>query len=135
MDESLLAAFRATRYLVCLDPVEWADIRIDQPLPVALHALVGAQAWGSITAWNPRGEPRDLADNLAAQGQLFAALREWPGAAIRPGIGIGTSGWHEPSLFVTGPDRATLDALARRHEQLAYLHGRADGTARLRVME
>ena len=32
MDESLLAAFRATRYLVCLDPVEWADIRIDQPL-------------------------------------------------------------------------------------------------------
>ena len=78
MDESLLAAFRATRYLVCLDPVEWADIRIDQPLPVALHALVGAQAWGFITAWNPRGEPRDLADNLAAQGQLFAALREWP---------------------------------------------------------
>jgi hypothetical protein len=135
MDESLLAAFRATHYLVCLDVVEWADIRIDQPLPAALRVLVGAQAWGFITAWNPRAEPRDPAGNPAAQRQLLAALREWPGAAIRPGIGIGTDGWHEPSLFVIGPDTAMLDTLASRHEQVAYIHGRADGTAHLRVVE
>ncbi len=135
MDESLLAAFRATHYLVCLDFVEWVDIRIDQPLPAALQVLVATQAWGFITAWNPRAEPRDPADNLAAQRQLLAALRAWPGAAIHPGVGIGASGWHEPSLFVIGPDTATLDRLARQHEQLAYVHGHADSMAHLRVLE
>ncbi|GGY18563.1 hypothetical protein GCM10008098_08230 [Rhodanobacter panaciterrae] len=136
MDRALLDAFRATDYLVCIDAAEWADIRIDQPLPSSLQALVGARCWGFITAWNPRAETtRAPADNLAAQRELLGALRAWPEAVIHPAIGIGRTGWSEPSLFVIGPDIATLDALARRHEQLAYIHGHANSIAHLRVLE
>jgi hypothetical protein len=136
MDSALLDAFRTTDYLVCLDEVEWANIRIDQPLPPPLQARVGARSWGFITAWNPDAKTtRTPADNLAAQRELLSALRAWPEAVIRPAIGIGRGGWNEPSLFVIGPDSARLDTLARQHRQLAYLHGRADGVAHLRVLE
>jgi hypothetical protein len=134
MDEALLEAFRATNYLVCLDETEWASIRIDQPLPPLLQALVGTCSWGFITAWNPRAQPRAEADNTAALHEMLTVLRGWPGTLIRAGIGVGASGWTEPSLFVTGPDHAMLDALARQYGQLAYLHGQADGCARLRLM-
>lgn len=136
MNKALLDAFHATDYLVCIDTVEWAGIRIDQPLPTSLQALVGARSWGFITAWNPRAETtRTPAGNLAAQRELLTALRAWPEAVIHPAIGIGPTGWSEPSLFVVGPDTATLDTLARHHEQLAYVHGHADSIACLRVLE
>ena len=135
MDEARLDAFRNTAYLVCLDPVEWTCIRIGQPLPAVLQSLLGVRPWGFITAWNPRAQPRDPADNLAAQRHLLAALRAWPDAVIHPGIGIGANGWHEPSLFVIGPDTPALDTLARQHEQLAYVHGQAGNIARLRLLE
>ncbi|HWX67778.1 MAG TPA: DUF3293 domain-containing protein [Rhodanobacter sp.] len=136
MDKALIDAFRATDYLVSVDEVEWAGIRIDQPLPPVLQALVGARSWGFITAWNPSAETtRTLAENLAAQRDLLAALRAWPEAVIRPAIGIGRTGWHEPSLFVIGPDITMMDSLARHHEQLAYIHGHADGIAHLRLLE
>ena len=134
MDEALLDAFRTTDYLVCLDEVEWASIRIEQPLPEPLQRLVGHRAWGFITAWHPQAQMRAAADHLAAQRELLAALHVWPGAVIHPAIGIGASGWHEPSLFVIGPERATLDALARRHRQAAYVHGQGSELARLRLL-
>ena len=134
MDKALLDAFRATDYLVCLDEVEWASIRIDQPLPAPLQQLVAQRAWGFITAWHPQAKMRASADNRTAQRELLAALRACPGAVIRPAIGIGASGWHEPSLFVIGPQRATLDALARQHRQAAYVHGAGSAPARLRLL-
>ena len=134
MDKALLDAFRATDYLVCLDEVEWASIRVDQPLPALLQKLVDQRAWGFITAWHPQAQVRAAADNLAAQLELLAALRACAGAAIRPAIGIGASGWHEPSLFVIGPEPAVLDTLARRHRQVAYVHGAGSAPARLRLL-
>ena len=134
MDKVLLDAFRATDYLVCLDEVEWATIRVDQPLPEPLHRLVGQRAWGFITAWHPQVQVRTAADNLVAQRELLAALRTWPGAVIHPAIGIGASGWHEPSLFVIGLEPATLDALARRYRQVAYVHGQGSEPACLRLL-
>jgi hypothetical protein len=133
MVEALLHAFRATHYLVCLDEIEWADIRVDQTLPASLQALVGKSAWGFITAWNPLATERPEAENLAAQYELHAALRQLPNAIIRPAIGVG-SDWHEPSLFVIGTDTAALDTLARRHRQLAYVHGESGTPALLRVL-
>ena len=134
MDKALLDAFFTTDYLVCLGEVEWVSIRVDQPLPAALQRLVGQRAWGFITAWHPQAQVRAAADNRAAQRELLAALQAWPGAVIRPAIGIGASGWHEPSLFVIGPELATLDALARRHRQAAYVHGAGSEPARLRLL-
>lgn len=134
MDEALLEAFQATTYMVCLDEVEWASIRVDQPLPPPLRTVVGVREWGFITAWNPRAQLRAVTDNVAALREMLTVFRGWPGTLIRPGIGIGANGWIEPSLFVAGPDQAMLDALARQHGQLAYVHGQADGVARLRLL-
>lgn len=134
MDEALLEAFRATNYMVCLNEIEWASIRVDQALPPPLRAVIGAREWGFITAWNPRAQPRAMTDNVAALREMLTAFRAQPETLIRPGIGIGASGWAEPSLFVAGPDQAMLDALARQHGQLAYVHGQADGVARLRLL-
>jgi hypothetical protein len=134
MDKSLIDAFRTTNYLVCLDEVTWASIHVDQPLPTSLQALVGARSWGFITAWNPRSESRSPADNLTAQGELLVALRASPEAVIYPAIGVGASGWSEPSLFVIGPDLPTLDALGLRYQQNAYVHGQGVELARLRLL-
>lgn len=135
MDEFLLEAFRATAYHVNLDTVTWATIRVDLALPAELVPAVGSRPWAFITAWNPQARRRPLAENLAAQHELLAALQEQPGATVYPAIGVGSSGWIEPSLFAIGADVEALDALARKHAQLAYVHGQADGVAQLRLLD
>lgn len=135
MDEALLEAFHATAYHVCLDTVTWATVRVDLPLPAQLAEVVDSRPWAFITAWNPQARRRPPAENLAAQRELLAALQNQPGVAIHPAIGVGTSGWSEPSLFVVGADVPSLDKLAKAHGQLAYVHGEADGAALLRVLD
>jgi hypothetical protein len=135
MDEFLLEAFRATAYHVNLDTVTWATIRVDLPLPGELVSVVGSRPWAFITAWNPQARRRPSAENLAAQRELLAALQSQPGATVYPAIGVGNTGWIEPSLFVTGVDVDTLDMLARKHAQLAYVQGQADGIAHLRLLD
>ena len=134
MNEALLQAYRDTEYLVCLDPVEWTCITIDQPLTDSLQRKVGANDWGFITAWNPLSEACVLADNLAAQRALFADLTAIPAASMFAAIGIGRSGWYEPSLFAIGVDQPTLDVLGRRYHQHAYVYGNGTDPARLRVL-
>ena len=126
--------YRDTAYLVCVDTVEWACIGVDRSLPDTLQLKVGAHSWGFITAWNPLSEARVLADNLAAQRKLLADIQATPDASVFAAIGIGRSGRHEPSLFVIGPDRSTLDALGRRYRQHAYICGKATEPARLRLL-
>lgn len=136
MDDALLAAYRATAYVVCVDAVQWPAIHIDAPLPAALQALVGGHAWGFITAWNPRSQRRGEDENLAAQRELLAVLQEHAERlALYPAIGIGVGGWHEPSLFVIGPSMRTLDALAAQFGQSAYVHGVGSAAARLRLLD
>ena len=135
MDEALLEAFRSTTYHVCLDAVRWSIIRVDLPLPAPLAAAVGARPWAFVTAWNPQARRRPPAENEAAQRELLASLEQQAGAHVYPAIGVGASGWSEPSLFVTGVDVETLDRLTRTHGQLAYVHGEASGHATLRVLD
>lgn len=133
MNEFLLEVFRSTTYHVALDTVRWAAIRIDLPLPAELAATVGERHWGFITAWNPQASRRSQAENLAAQQALLDAVRQLPEAVAFPAIGVGPTGWSEPSLFVTGIDVPMLDRLMREHAQLAYVHGLAGGPATLRM--
>lgn len=132
MDETLREAFRETAYHVNLDTLTWATIRVELGLPAELLAVVGTQPWAFITAWNPQARRRAAADNIAAQQALLTALQALPDVRIYPAIGVGSSGWSEPSLFVIGAETAAMDSLARLHRQLAYVHGRADGAALLR---
>ena len=134
MDEELREAFRATAYHVNLDMLSWATIRVDLPLPAELAVVVGTRPWGFITAWNPQARRRSAAENLAAQKALLAALQGHADASVYPAIGVGSSGWIEPSLFVVGVDTGTLDELAASHRQLAYVCGVAGATAVLREL-
>lgn len=124
MDEALLAVYRATDYRVRLTQGGWASIRIGQLLPVALHALVGVQPWGFITAWHPRSQQRSRLLNRRAQRQLLADLGVLAEVtAIRPALGVGAQNWREPSLLVVGASPDPLDRLARHYEQNAYVYG------------
>jgi hypothetical protein len=135
VDELLLEAFRATAYHVNLDTVTWATIRADLPLPAELASVVGLHPWAFITAWNPQARRRPPAENLAAQHELLAALQNRPGVTVYPAIGVGSTGWIEPSLFAVGAEVDTFDRLARKHAQLAYVHGQDGGVARLRLLD
>ncbi|RDI99671.1 DUF3293 domain-containing protein [Dyella solisilvae] len=136
MDERLLAAYLATDYRVRLTGGGWASIRIGHPLPPALRLLVGSQFWSVITAWNPRSQHQPRRDNRRAQQALLTNLRALADVqAIRGAAGVGQDGqWREPSLFLLGPKQEALDRLAQRFGQHAYVHGRGDGVARLRLL-
>ncbi|HXS73748.1 MAG TPA: DUF3293 domain-containing protein [Rhodanobacteraceae bacterium] len=132
-----LREFLDTEYRVRLARGGCAVIRIGEPLPRALHACMQDERtpWGFITAWNPWAKRLSRALNRVRQRELLIALRE-RGAVMRPGVGIGTGEnlWREPSLFVVGPDFATLDALGQRFEQAAIVRGLGYGNAELRVL-
>ncbi|WP_266158579.1 DUF3293 domain-containing protein [Dyella silvatica] len=135
MDETLLAAYRATDYRVRLVQGGWASIRIEQPLPAALHVLIGAQHWGFVTAWHPRSQQLPRLPNRLAQRQLLADLGALTEAIrIRPALGVGIHGWREPSLLVIGPTPEALDTLARHYRQNAYVYGLGRDLARLRQL-
>ncbi|WP_109125930.1 DUF3293 domain-containing protein [Dyella sp. C11] len=135
MDETLLAAYRATAYRVRLARGGWATIRIGQPLPPVLDALTRQLPWGFITAWNPRSQPASLMENRSALRNMLTALRALPDVAlIQPAVGVATTPpWREPSLWVVGPGTGECDALAVRFGQLGYIHGGSDGLATLRL--
>jgi hypothetical protein len=135
MDEALLADYRASTYLVCMDRLRWTAIVLGQPLAPALQLQVGTRSWAFISAWNPGSVHRAEDENAAAQRQLLAAFeRMTPRPMILPAVGVGASCWYEPSLFVAGPDFAAFDALGREHGQNAYLRGRDAGPADLHVL-
>ncbi|GLQ86954.1 DUF3293 domain-containing protein [Dyella flagellata] len=133
MDSALIAAYRGTDYRVRLTSGGFASIRVDAPVPAPLSSLIGPHSWAFITAWNPgsRARPRD--QNHVAQQDLLAALRKLPSTlTIHPAVGVGED-WREPSFFVVGPGLAETDVLAQQFQQNAYIHGLADGYARLRL--
>lgn len=113
----------------------WSCIRVGQRLPAALQALAAERSWGFITAWHPHSQARPEELNIAAQRELLAALRAWPDAVLRSGVGVGAGGWYEPSLFVVGPDSARLDGVGRQYRQHAYVHGCGDAVAQLRWLD
>jgi Protein of unknown function (DUF3293) len=132
MDEALLAAYRASTYRVRLRQGGVATIRIDRALPNALQDMVGESPWSFVTAWNPYSQPLPREINRRSQRSLLAELQVRDDVhAIRAAVGVGADGWHEPSLFVIGPDRAAIEALAGKYRQYAYLHGDRLGLARL----
>ncbi len=133
--DSLRRAWLETEYRVRLPRGGSAAIRIGAPLPDALRDFLRGEnePWGFITAWNPRAQKTPRAFNRARQRELRDALRAL-NARCRSGMGVGKD-WHEPSLFVTGLDFATLDALARHFQQAAIVRGIGSGIAELRELD
>src|SRR5579885_2974252 len=119
--ESLRRVWRDTEYRVRLPRGGHAVIRIGAPLPHSLHELLRdeREPWGFITAWNPRAQRTSRELNRAHQHELRDALLTFH-ARCRGGMGVGKD-LREPSLFVTGLDFETLDALGLLFEQAAIV--------------
>ncbi|MEI7037993.1 DUF3293 domain-containing protein [Fulvimonas yonginensis] len=133
MDEELLKAYCRSAYRVRLRCGGAATLRIGEPLPVALRPLAGDRDWGFLTAWNPRSRPLPPAVNRAAQRRLLADLRAGAGLELHPAVGVGTDGWREPSLWIVGIAPGTLERLAERYGQNAWLQGHGAGSAHLQL--
>lgn len=134
MDKAaLLRAYRDCHYDVRLASGARCTLRIGEPAPPALAGwLAGAATGAFITACNPYSVAQSLARNRAAQRDLLAQLRAL-GARWLPGVGrIPGQPWREPSLFVAGLDRDTIDTLARRHSQNAVVLVHGNAAAHLR---
>ncbi|HEV7368188.1 DUF3293 domain-containing protein [Arenibaculum sp.] len=133
LDDDLLAAYRATAYVV---PRQGGDVvvRIDEASPGLdrLLAALGARTAVFVTAWNPLSRPRPRAENEAAAARLAAeaAAHGWRSL---PQEGRGDDGtWPpEPGLLLLDLDRAQAVALAERHGQNAVVWCEASAPARL----
>lgn len=136
VDPQLLAAYRATHYVVHAPDAE-LSLRIDQP-DARLAALLRAAHVDSaalITAWNPRSELVDPQRNRALQSQL---VRELVAAGFRciparhvAAVEHGGGKWHEDSVLVPGITSEGARAVAARHGQLAFVWIDAQATPRL----
>ena len=128
---SLVQAFRATRYVILLAP-EIVMVPGERSAALArLHADLGVQCSGFVTAWNPQAHRHELHDNDVAQARLAQALAAG-GWRTRPAVHRAPQGdWDESSFWVPGIDRAALGALGREFGQLAVLHAGSNATPQL----
>jgi hypothetical protein len=136
----LIAIYKRADYRVRLPRGGHASIRVGEPLPESLRAMLpDADApWGFITAWNPFSTPQSPAANRAAQRQLLATLRgQAPASCIHAAVGVGadidTNGqrWREPSLFAAGVPFTVLDALMLHFGQHAIIRATSSAPAQL----
>ncbi|NLO80373.1 MAG: DUF3293 domain-containing protein [Xanthomonadaceae bacterium] len=130
----LLAAYRATRYVVDTSPIGRFVLRIGQPSAAAdrLCRLLGQASWVYVTACNPRSRLLPPEENAARMAALERVLQA-QGWRYFPGTGCGDDlNWPpEPSLLVPGVDRAQAVSLGRRFEQNAVVYGELGGPAQL----
>lgn len=123
IDDTLLAAYRATRYTVLLPGGELA-VRIGEPSP-AMDALLTAERAASatfVTACNPMSRPAPDGVNAAARRRLEAELAA-AGHRWLPQEGRADAGdWPpEPGCLVLGLTREQALDLAERHGQNAVV--------------
>ncbi|MCZ7597085.1 MAG: DUF3293 domain-containing protein [Gammaproteobacteria bacterium] len=131
VDAELHRAFVATRFTVELAGA-MHDIRVGEPLPAPLEeylARVDETDWVYVTAWNPNSVPLPPEENRARQDALRGELES--DHAILSGVGIGSDGWSEESLFVAGVEIDEAARIGQAHGQLCVVAGTSGGVARL----
>jgi hypothetical protein len=135
LDESLIAAYRATEYRVCANPPFVLRIGERCPALVELLARSGTTGGAFLTAWNPYSEPAPFAVNRNRQDKLVQIV-EARGWRHLPGEGRGRDpDWPpEPSILAIGPDREEARALARDFRQHAIVWVAAGEPAELDIL-
>jgi hypothetical protein len=137
MDDTLLAAWRATSYRVQAPGAE-LKLRIDQH--DAQLAKLLREAWvecaALLTAWNPGSRPQSRERNEASQDALLRELRD-AGYPCLSGINEpenaadSATAWIEPSVLVLDLPLDVARAIAARYGQLAFLWIDQQATPRL----
>ena len=128
----LLQAYLEADYRWELDGA-WHGIRVARTAPDLEAAFPQATRFCLLTAWNPQSQPQPEAANRAADDALHAVLLA-SGLPYRPGFSSAANrSWREPSWLVVDLDEDTLDALARRFDQLATLSWSRGEPVRLRM--
>lgn len=121
-DEVLVAAYRATEYVVAVSPpfILRVGSRSDE-LDRLMH-LHGVDCAAYVTAWNPRSVPLSCDENRAAQERLERELRA-AGHVLIPGEGRDPTGrWPvEPGVLVPGLPRTRAIDIGRVYRQHAVL--------------
>lgn len=125
-DAGLASTYERTHYRVRLACGGHATIRIGASLPPALAMMLPTAdaPWAFVTAWNPRSQRLERAENRRRERRLVAQLRA-AGRAIHAGLGVAEDGaWREPGVFVAGLPFDHLDALMAPFDQHAIVRGR-----------
>lgn len=112
----------------------WHALAIGAPPgPEFTRAHPDASSFGLLSAWNPHSVQRPETLNREADAALQAAL-EAAGLAHCPAFAAARNrSWREPGWLVLDMPPSTLDALARRFDQLGTLHWERGGPVRLRM--
>jgi hypothetical protein len=112
----------------------WHALAVGAPPGDAFtRAHPDARSLGLLSAWNPQSAERPEALNREADAAMQATL-EAAGLAHRPAFAAARNrSWREPGWLVVDMPPPTLDALARRFDQLGTLHWQRGGPVRLRM--
>jgi len=134
IDESLLKAYQQTNFRLLNSNIQ---IKIDALNPDLDSFLIDNNAfqWIYLSADNPQSNLVSPAENQRNRAKLLKyckdhKLRHWPGLAVPA-----SDDWPpEENLLLLDVDKKLGDALAKEFDQKAYLHGRINGLAFLRIM-
>lgn len=131
-ERELETAFRNTTYGVD-HPDGAIAIRIGEPCP-RLDALLreyGKTHWAYVTAWNPRSQKLNDAENAARHAQLLERVRKL-GCVYFSGSGSADKeNWSERSLLILGINQADALRLGNAFDQHAVVVGVVGGCAEL----
>jgi hypothetical protein len=131
----LIALYRIAHYCVPYNGSE-AILRIDirSELLLKIHRLRGVSCSAYLTAWNPGGRARPLAENIARHHRLLSRLRS-TGFAWQEGEGRSPDGtWRETSVLVLGMDESEARRVGNEFEQDAIVCAGADVIPRLLLL-
>jgi hypothetical protein len=139
LDETLLAAYRATCYRVQAPGAE-LQLRIGQP--DAQLAKLLREAWveraALLSAWNPGSQTQARERNEASHEALVRELKAagypcLPGMNEPDGSASGRSRWIEPSVLALDLTLEAAHEFAARYGQLAFLWIDRQATPQLMV--
>lgn len=135
MTRDLLLAYEGTRYQVLtVGGQVVAEVVIGRPSEQIDHLLDarGASSGVFITAWNPRSEVTDAAQNAQANRRLHAELTD-AGFLLLPHRGVGADPAWEPEqgFFAVGMTEETAVPVAERHGQYGVVVAERGEPARL----
>ncbi len=134
IDESLLKAYQQTSFRLLDSQIQ---IEINGQNPDLDSFLIDNNAfqWIYISADNPQSKLATPTENQRNRQELLKyckdhKIRYWPGLAIPA-----TDEWPpEENLLLLDVSQPLSDQLAIKFDQKAYLHGRINGLAQLRIM-